>query len=54
MAERGPDQTFPLPSLDRGRQRPLLGSGQKEYTRENITFLGTGSLSNFVAGQRCK
>ena len=28
MAERGPDQAFPLPSLDGGRQRPLLGSGQ--------------------------
>ena len=33
---------------------PSWAPGRKEYTRENITFLGTGSLSNFVAGQRCK
>lgn len=33
---------------------PSWAPGRTEYTRENITFLGTGSLSNFVAGQRRK
>lgn len=45
---------IPTPSPDRGRQRPSWALGRTEYTWEDVTFLGTGSLFNLVAGQRLK
>lgn len=44
----------PTPSPDGGRQRPSWAPGRTEYTWEDVTFSGTGSLFNLVAGQRLK